>query len=136
MTVHRHNRLAFHNNKWGFKGVEYRQNKGKFYAVIWHLWPRRTYLGAFDTPVQAAIAYDEAARRFYGAAAYLNFPQDGEKMVMAAPRSEGSEMCAAGHDLAEHGYTHERGVNCRLCNAEAQKRRRSPNRILEVVRDV
>lgn len=33
------------------------------------------YVGTFDTPLEAAIARDEAARRIYGEFAVLNFPE-------------------------------------------------------------
>jgi len=37
-----------------------------------------TYIGSFETQEQAALAYDEAARRRYGIFASLNFPRPGE----------------------------------------------------------
>lgn len=39
---------------------------------------RRHYLGHFTTEVEAAMAYDDAARRLHGRFARLNFPLAGE----------------------------------------------------------
>ncbi|KAA8517465.1 hypothetical protein F0562_017758 [Nyssa sinensis] len=37
--------------------------------------PNRLWLGSFSTAVEAALAYDEAARAMYGSSAILNFPE-------------------------------------------------------------
>jgi hypothetical protein len=44
----------------------------------WHVRIGRKHIGAFDNEIDAALAYDEAARRKYGLFAALNFPREGE----------------------------------------------------------
>lgn len=63
-------------NKWTkkkFKGVFWRKDKNRWAATIGA--NRKTYhLGYFKSDIDAALAYDEAARNLHGEFAYLNFP--------------------------------------------------------------
>jgi hypothetical protein len=57
----------------GFRGVW--ERRGWFRAVISDFPARRKrYLGTYDTPEEAARAYDRAARARFGPFARLNFP--------------------------------------------------------------
>jgi hypothetical protein len=63
----------------------------KYRGVNWHIsvkkWVaritvnrRRIHLGVFDSEVEAAKAYDEAARKYYGEFARLNFPDSADSV--------------------------------------------------------
>ncbi|MDF0750346.1 HNH endonuclease [Marinobacter sp. 71-i] len=55
----------------GYKGV---YPKGKRWKAEITTPDGRQYLGMFNTPEQAAVAYDTAARKWHGEHARLNFP--------------------------------------------------------------
>lgn len=55
------------NNTSGYKGV--RRLAGRWGAFV-----RQQFLGLYDTPEEAARAYDDAARRVWGRFARPNFP--------------------------------------------------------------
>ena len=53
-----------------FKGVGWRAHAGKWVART-----RKAHLGYFENEIDAARAYDRAAREEFGEYAYLNFPE-------------------------------------------------------------
>ena len=55
-----------------FKGVSFRKNRGKWAAYI-GVAGKRISLGYFDSEIEAAKAYDEAAKKYRGEFARLNF---------------------------------------------------------------
>lgn len=61
----------------GFKGVYWHKRRSRWQTEIRYNGQKR-FLGYFDTPIEAARAYDDAARELYGEFAALNFPRDGE----------------------------------------------------------
>ena|SRR5690349_21007426 len=68
------NRGKFSNNKSGYKGVSWRESHSKWRATI-RLNGRQKFLGQFDDVIEAAKAYDTAAKELFGEFAVLNFPE-------------------------------------------------------------
>lgn len=65
----RNAKLASHNRT-GYKGVSYEKRSHRYVARIWHF--GHIQLGTFDTKEQAALAYNEAAIKYFGEYARLN----------------------------------------------------------------
>lgn len=68
------NRRVHRNSVSGYKGVSWAKRERRWRADISKDGKRR-WLGYFANPVDAACAYDAAARELYGEFAYLNFPE-------------------------------------------------------------
>lgn len=60
-----------------YKGVTWERQTERWRAQI-RANGRHYSLGRFDDEIDAAEAYDEAARKFFGEHAWLNFPEEGE----------------------------------------------------------
>ena len=56
---------------------------------------RKSHLGCYATEVEAALAYDKAARQLWGEFAALNFPEPGERSALAYLDSDGAILGAA-----------------------------------------
>lgn len=67
------NRGRASNNTSGFKGVCWHKYASKWVAKI-KVSEKTIYLGLFINPIQAAKAYDSAAKKYYGEFALPNFP--------------------------------------------------------------
>ena len=74
------NKRRYANNTSGFKGVALRRESGRWRAYI-NCDGRRTNLGTFSSPIEAALAYDSAAVEAFGPFARLNFPREVEPMT-------------------------------------------------------
>lgn len=60
------------NNKTGFRGVHFDKKSGKYRAKIKNN-GKNKHIGVFDCPVEAAKAYDRAAKELHGEFASTNF---------------------------------------------------------------
>jgi hypothetical protein len=70
-----YNRQKYANNSRSkYKGVGFKR-KGKKWSAQIGLGNKMIFLGYFKNEIDAAKAYDEAARKYYGEFASLNFPQ-------------------------------------------------------------
>lgn len=67
------NRSKPSNNTTGYKGVSRRGNR--YVSGITHS-GKSIYLGSFGTPIEAAKAYDTAARIYFGEYANINFKKE------------------------------------------------------------
>jgi hypothetical protein len=68
-----------------YKGVSwYRRNK-RWSAKI-HVNGTSKFLGLFENELDAAKAYDKAARKFYGQFALLNFPDKKRRSICCMPK--------------------------------------------------
>ena len=68
-TQNKANSRARKNNKLGIKGVHKRGNR---YGAEIRISGRKIYLGYFDTPEEASVAYAKAAREHFGEFAKVN----------------------------------------------------------------
>jgi hypothetical protein len=66
------NRDKYKNNTTGYKGVSQQKGRRKFRAQI-YVNGKAIYLGWYDTPREAALAYDQAVRKYHGVFGCTNF---------------------------------------------------------------
>jgi len=57
-----------------YKGVSWRKDRSRWIAEI-TVNDRTRRVGSFEVEKWAALAYDKAARKYFGEFAYLNFPE-------------------------------------------------------------
>ncbi|KAL8199792.1 hypothetical protein R6Q57_013360 [Mikania cordata] len=106
------------NSMCKFRGVRQR-TWGKWVAEIRE--PnrgKRLWLGTFGSAVEAASAYDEAARVMYGQCARLNLPDCG--LVNERTRSSGGSICDSSHSTTTCSHSDETkaGLNGRMVNRD------------------
>lgn len=91
------NRGTSRRDKAGYKGISMDKRTGEWKARIA---PNGTqiYLGRYPTQEEAAIAYDSAAREYYGEFAWVNFPDI--VAPMPAPQDRASKRLARNSRVA------------------------------------
>ena len=65
-----------------FRGVQFRKQKGRWVGIIYHN-KKLIWLGTFDNEIEAAKAYDDAAKKYHGEFARLNFPESEDSPSIA-----------------------------------------------------
>jgi hypothetical protein len=65
-----------------YKGVSWYKRDSGWYAQI-KTEGKRKHLGRFQSDIEAALAYDDAARLIFGEYAALNFPKAGERSCLS-----------------------------------------------------
>ncbi len=76
------NEQGFNEGTSKYKGVRYHKQHNKWCAVLPHK-GRKIHLGYFDDEIEAAKAYDTAAKKYRGEFAVLNFEKDGHEDTKA-----------------------------------------------------
>lgn len=66
-------------NSTGYRGVSYDKRRRRYNSEIRVCPGKREYLGSFDCAIEAAKAYDEAALRYHGEFASLNFEKGDDR---------------------------------------------------------
>jgi len=77
----------------GYKGISERlYPEGKVYIAIITVNGKPMYLGVFKTPEGAALAYDDAARKYFGEFARPNFPDETDTSWIDSSRHKQKRM--------------------------------------------
>ncbi|CAL5041804.1 unnamed protein product [Urochloa decumbens] len=108
-----------------FRGV---QRRGRRYAAtLWNPYEKKAvWLGSYETPVEAAHAYDAAARRVLGRWARPNFPNPSSAPAAAPPASQAPEPSAAARNDQQPPAPQPQGPVIQLAPAPADAAAAAP----------
>jgi hypothetical protein len=128
------NKVMLRNNTSGYKGVGWNKRKSKWRASIM-INRKSIFLGYFNTPEEAADAYDQAAVRYFGEYALTNAMLAGAAVIPDSrqhhPVVEQTHCRRAGHEYTpENTFINSQGRReCRECRKirNASRNRRVPN---------
>lgn len=89
------------NNTSEYKGVHWHKWQKKWAAAI-RADNKRHHLGYFRDEIEAAKAYDRAARKYHGQFAHLNFPETQEQEPVRRSSREGGMRRQRGYTANSH----------------------------------
>lgn len=106
-----------HSKTSRFKGVLYQKRREAWIAQI-YLNYRLTRLGTHDTEIDAALAYDKAARYHFGEFALLNFPDNPNPQPVPRIRRSPGRKGQARNKLTANDVA---DIRKRVANGERQR---------------
>jgi len=94
LATHSQNTCNKQNKRAGcssqYRGVSF-DRKRKYWNVQVVLEGKYVFFGRYKSEIEAAKAYDEAARKYHGEFARLNFPESADSVQRAAYRTESKD---------------------------------------------
>jgi len=73
-SLNEYNKKKQSNNSSGYRGITWDKNRNKWQARV-GIKGKLVFCGRFDNKIEAALAYDSGAIKYYGEDAILNFPK-------------------------------------------------------------
>lgn len=120
-----YNKGPLPNNTSGFKGVSLHKASGRWVARIYAEKVAHN-LGYYDTPTEAARAYDAAARELHREFARLNFPNETSGHMYVAVAWKSRTQCPKGHAYDdENTYRYQGRRQCKRCKSERSRAARA-----------
>ena len=103
-------------------GVSQLKEKSKWMARL-NTPGKQYYLGRFETAVDAALAHDAAARKFFGPSAVVNFPAEGENASVPVPVKKERKEGEGGDEEGAEGFERARSEGGSVAEGESGEKR-------------